>query len=142
MIIFGRIHDNEQRHNLGPNTTPVTAESFTKWKKDRVEKREKLEFDTRKAKQEAMAKLKQGLKNTGMVFSGRDMFEFNPDWAHAGDEEGEGDDLDLEEMKRDKKAQEDQEEQNVNDQDMAINGDDDVVMQSIGGSVESLQIDE
>lgn len=107
---------------MGPNTTPVTAASFAKWKLERTLKREALELTQRKAKQDAMSKMKQGLKNTGMVFSGRDMFEFNPDWAHAGDEDDDdGEDMDLDMYKNN-------------------NGDDDVVMTSLNGSVESLNV--
>ena len=128
---------------MGPNTTPVTAESFAKWKQERVEKRERQMNDTRKAKAEAMAKMKQGLKNTGMVFSGRDMFEFNPDWANdgeEGDEEGEDDGMDLVEMMREKRKREDAEGNGE-----VYGGDsfqdEDLVMTSVGGSVESLQLE-
>ena len=106
----------------------VTAATFAAWKKDRVAKKEKQERETRSAKADAMAKLKAGLKNTGMVFSGRDMFEFNPQWAAAGDDEDEEDGMDLDEMIREKRRRDEVEE--------------DVVMASMGGSVESLQIDE
>ena len=128
---------------MGPNTTPVTAESFAKWKQERVEKRERQMNDTRKAKAEAMAKMQQGLKNTGMVFSGRDMFEFNPDWANdgeEGDEEGEDDGMDLVEMMREKRKREDAEGNGE-----VYGGDsfqdEDLVMTSVGGSVESLQLE-
>ena len=56
-----------QRHKLGPNLTPVTAETFAKWKKTRMDKKE--------AEAEAMRKAKEvqhsAGKNTGM--SGRDL---------------------------------------------------------------------
>ena len=56
-----------QRHKLGPNLTPVTPESFAKWKKTRMDKKE--------AEAEAMRKAKEAQhsagKNTGM--SGRDL---------------------------------------------------------------------
>ncbi|KAJ3356789.1 hypothetical protein HDU91_005503, partial [Kappamyces sp. JEL0680] len=90
----------KERHALGPDTTPVTAESFAKWKAERVQKRVDLENATRKAKLEAMQKMKQGMKNTGMTFSGRDMFEFNPDWAEDKND-GEEEDMDLSQYKRD-----------------------------------------
>ncbi len=64
---------------MGPDTTPVTAESFTKWKAERVLKKVELENATRKAKLEAMQKMSHGMKNSGLTFSGKDMFEFNPD---------------------------------------------------------------
>lgn len=61
---------NIKRHSLGMNTTPVTAESFAKWKKDRTEKKDQIENDERKAKLEAMSR---GFRHGGVVFSGRDM---------------------------------------------------------------------
>lgn len=33
-----------------------------------------------------MARMKAGQK-TGMKFSGKDMFDFNPDWANEGDDD-------------------------------------------------------
>lgn len=54
-------------------------------------KRMDLESEQRQAKVEAMNKMRSGMKATGMV-SGRDMFEFSPDWA--GDEEEEGMEMD------------------------------------------------
>lgn len=56
-----------QRHKLGSNLTPVTPETFAKWKKTRMDKKE--------AEQEAMRKAKEAHhsagKNVGM--SGRDL---------------------------------------------------------------------
>lgn len=75
-----------QRHKLGPNTTPVTAESFAKWKADR-KAREKAEAEAdMKQKKEAYDKYKAGMKS-GITFSGKELFEFNPDWAKGEDED-------------------------------------------------------
>lgn len=61
----------QQRHKLGSNLTPVTPESFAKWKKTRMDKKE--------AEQEAMRKAKEvqssAGKNSGM--SGRDLVRFH-----------------------------------------------------------------
>jgi DRG Family Regulatory Proteins, Tma46 len=56
-----------QRHKLGPNLTPVTPETFAKWKKTRMDKKEAELEAARKAKE---AQNSAG-KNTGM--SGRDL---------------------------------------------------------------------
>ncbi|OAX41494.1 hypothetical protein K503DRAFT_836318 [Rhizopogon vinicolor AM-OR11-026] len=73
-----------QRHKLGSNLTPVTPETFAIWKKTRMDKKE--------AEVEAMRKSKETQhaagKNTGM--SGRDLFQYNPEWFED-DEEEEGD---------------------------------------------------
>ena len=58
----------------------MNAETFAQWKKDRVT-REELELSSQaRKKQEAFNKMKAGMK-TGMAFSGKDLFDFNPDWA-------------------------------------------------------------
>lgn len=66
--------------------TPVTLESFTKWKKDRLDKKAKDLEATRKSKESAA---KAG-KVKGL--SGRDLFTFNPELAGAQDNFEEGDD--------------------------------------------------
>ncbi|KAJ3043080.1 hypothetical protein HK097_001823, partial [Rhizophlyctis rosea] len=78
-----------ERHKLGPNTTPVTAESFAKWKADRKSREAALQKDAAKAKQEAYEKAKAGMKS-GMSFSGRELFDFNPDWAEGDMDDDEG----------------------------------------------------
>jgi DRG Family Regulatory Proteins, Tma46 len=61
-----------QRHKLGPNLTPVTPESFAKWKQTRMNKKE--------AEQEALRKTKDAQnaagKSSGM--SGRDLVCYTP----------------------------------------------------------------
>ncbi|KAJ3002568.1 hypothetical protein HKX48_002254 [Thoreauomyces humboldtii] len=76
-----------ERHKLGSNTTPVTAESFAKWKAERKAK-EASEMDAEsKKKKEAYDRYRTGMKS-GMAFSGKELFDFNPDWA-LGDEDDE-----------------------------------------------------
>ncbi|PWN51435.1 hypothetical protein IE53DRAFT_294662, partial [Violaceomyces palustris] len=74
-----------QRHKLGPNLTPVTAETFAKWKKERVDKKV-AEEEMLKSKKAAQA---QANKLAGL--SGREMFSLNPDF-YADEEDDEGDD--------------------------------------------------
>ncbi|EPQ31726.1 uncharacterized protein PFL1_01059 [Pseudozyma flocculosa PF-1] len=73
-----------ERHKLGSNLTPVTAETFSKWKKERVDKKA-AEEDMLKAKKAAQA---QANKMAGL--SGREMFTLNPD-MFVDDEDGDGD---------------------------------------------------
>ncbi|KAF8072055.1 hypothetical protein FPV67DRAFT_916577 [Lyophyllum atratum] len=98
-----------ERHKLGSNLTPVTPETFAKWKKTRMDKKE--------AEQEAMRKTKDAQnaagKNVGM--SGRDLFQYNPEWFQDEDEEGE-DDWDLEVYRRQK------EEEDLQEEDLRISG--------------------
>lgn len=76
-----------ERHKLGKNLTPVTEESFKKWKEER-KNREILELtEAAKKKKEAYENQKAGMKSGGIAFSGRELFEFNPDLAI-----GDGDD--------------------------------------------------
>ncbi|KAF8591180.1 hypothetical protein K439DRAFT_1611490 [Ramaria rubella] len=70
------------RHKLGSNLTPVTPESFAKWKQNRQNKKE--------AEAEALKKVKDTQaaagKSSGM--SGRDLFQYNPEWFEDEDEGG------------------------------------------------------
>ncbi|KAI8820960.1 uncharacterized protein EV422DRAFT_47391 [Fimicolochytrium jonesii] len=74
-----------ERHKLGSNTTPVTATSFAAWKADRKQREAAEQESESKRKKEAYDKYKAGMK-TGMAFSGKELFDFNPDWA-VGDED-------------------------------------------------------
>ncbi|KAI0683748.1 hypothetical protein BC835DRAFT_1295164 [Cytidiella melzeri] len=76
-----------ERHKLGPNLTPVTKESFAKWKQTRMDKKTAEEEALKKAKDEKAA----AGKNSGM--SGRDLFAYNPEWFEDDDEEDEDFDL-------------------------------------------------
>ncbi|KAF7964679.1 hypothetical protein HWV62_4199 [Athelia sp. TMB] len=93
-----------ERHKLGSNLTPVTPESFAKWKKTRMDKKQ--------AEEEAMAKAKSTQnaagKNTGM--SGRDLFQYNPQWFEDSDDEG-SEDWDLEQYRKEKEGQDAAEEE-------------------------------
>jgi len=61
----------DQRHKLGSNLTPVTPETFAKWKKTRMDKKEAEQEASRKAKEAQNA----AGKNVGM--SGRDLVSWN-----------------------------------------------------------------
>ena len=89
-----------QRHKLGPNLTPVTRESFAKWKQTRVNKKE-AEADAHRKVKDAQA---AAGKNSGM--SGRDLFQYNPEWFRDSDEDSDGEEdddyLDLAKYRRQK----------------------------------------
>lgn len=77
------------RHQLGSNLTPVTAESFAQWKKDRLNKKQaEEEAIESKKKQQAQANKMLGL-------SGREMFQLNPEMYEDADEGGAGDEFDM-----------------------------------------------
>lgn len=61
----------------------MTWESFTKWKSDRKARQRADEDAELKRKEEAYKQYKSG--KAGMQFSGRELFDFNPEWADAGD---------------------------------------------------------
>ncbi|KAJ3775632.1 hypothetical protein FB446DRAFT_637484 [Lentinula raphanica] len=87
-----------ERHKLGSNLTPCTPETFAKWKQTRLDKKTAEEEATRKAKELQHA----AGKNTGM--SGRDLFQYNPEWFEDEDEE-EDDDWDLEQYRKRKEEE-------------------------------------
>ncbi|KAG0057851.1 hypothetical protein BGZ83_000038 [Gryganskiella cystojenkinii] len=76
----------KERHNLGKNLTPVTVDTFAAWKKTRADRVEQEEQAKRKAKEAAFKAGKM------LQFSGRELFDFNPEIAGA-DEEDDGDDV-------------------------------------------------
>ncbi|KAF9533974.1 hypothetical protein CPB83DRAFT_753168, partial [Crepidotus variabilis] len=88
-----------ERHKLGSNLTPVNPETFAKWKKTRMDKKE--------AEQEALRKTKEAQsaagKNVGM--SGRDLFQYNPEWFQDEEDDG-SEDWDLAQY-RQRKEEED-----------------------------------
>lgn len=102
-----------ERHKLGTNLTPVTPESFAKWKTTRMNKKEAEEEAVRKAKEQQNA----AGKNSGM--SGRDLFTYNPEWFEDEDEE---DDWDLEKYRK-QKEEEDLEEEERRIRDLALQED-------------------
>ncbi|KAJ7592648.1 hypothetical protein C8J56DRAFT_929147 [Mycena floridula] len=85
-----------ERHKLGTKLTPVTAESFALWKKTRMNKKEAEEEAIRKAKDTQHA----AGKTSGM--SGRDLFQYNPEWFEDEDDGDESDDWDLSKYRREK----------------------------------------
>jgi len=92
-----------ERHKLPKDKlTPVTKESFEIWKKTRLDKKT--------AENEALKKSKeltaQAGKATGM--SGRDLFTYNP-LLMEGDSDGDEDDCDLEEYRKQTLAERDDE---------------------------------
>ncbi|KAL1696802.1 hypothetical protein GGG16DRAFT_84347 [Schizophyllum commune] len=89
----------EERHKLGPNLTPVTPETFAQWKKTRLSKKEAEEEARRKAKDAQHA----AGKNTGL--SGRDLFQYNPEWFDEADSDDDDDDWDLEKYRREKEEE-------------------------------------
>ncbi|KAF8626935.1 hypothetical protein AX17_006435 [Amanita inopinata Kibby_2008] len=88
-----------ERHKLGQNLTPVTRETFAKWKKTRMDKKE--------AEQEVMRKAKDAQYAAGKAsgMSGRDLFQYNPEWFADEDEGDEEDDWDLQKYRREKEAE-------------------------------------
>ncbi|KAF5334857.1 hypothetical protein D9758_014293 [Tetrapyrgos nigripes] len=86
-----------ERHKLGTNLTPVTPESFALWKKTRMNKKQAEDEALRKAKDTAHA----AGKSSGM--SGRDLFQYNPEWFE--DSDGEGEDWDLDKYRREKEEE-------------------------------------
>jgi len=92
-----------ERHKLGPNLTPVTPETFAKWKQTRKDKKE--------AEAEAMKNAKDlraaAGKSSGM--SGRDLFQYNPEWFEDEEDAG-GEDWDLERYRAQKEQEHAQEE--------------------------------
>jgi hypothetical protein len=95
---IGGVHDSHtQRHKLGSNLTPVTRESFAKWKQTRMNKKEAEADALRKVKDSQAA----AGKSSGM--SGRDLFQYNPEWFHDSDDsDEEGEDWDLAKYRRQK----------------------------------------
>ncbi|KAG2018309.1 cytoplasmic protein, variant 2 [Coprinopsis cinerea AmutBmut pab1-1] len=87
-----------ERHKLGPNLTPVTPETFAHWKKTRMDKKLAEEEALRKAKETQNA----AGKSSGM--SGRDLFQFNPEWFQDSDDEG-GEDWDLAKYRKQKEEE-------------------------------------
>jgi len=68
-----------ERHQLGKNLTPVTKESFSKWKAERLSKKQVEEDGKRKLKEQQAA---AGRMN-GM--SGRDLFTFDTTGVYGDD---------------------------------------------------------
>ncbi|KAI0707272.1 hypothetical protein C8Q76DRAFT_748544 [Earliella scabrosa] len=84
-----------ERHKLGPNLTPVTPETFAKWKQTRMDKKLAEEEALKKAKDDRHA----AGKSSGM--SGRDLFTYNPEWFED-EEEADEEDWDLAKYRKEK----------------------------------------
>ncbi|OBZ66270.1 Translation machinery-associated protein 46 [Grifola frondosa] len=87
-----------ERHKLGSNLTPVTPESFAKWKQTRMNKKQAEEDALRKTKDAQHA----AGKNSGM--SGRDLFTYNPEWFED-EEEVEEEEWDLAQYRKQKEEE-------------------------------------
>ncbi|PPQ64197.1 hypothetical protein CVT24_008615 [Panaeolus cyanescens] len=85
-----------ERHKLGTNLTPVTPETFAVWKKTRMDKKAAEEEALRKAKE---AQSSAG-KSSGM--SGRDLFQYNPEWFQDEEDGEDEDDWDLAQYRKQK----------------------------------------
>ncbi|KAH9945114.1 uncharacterized protein BXZ73DRAFT_37931 [Epithele typhae] len=105
-----------ERHKLGPNLTPVTPESFAKWKQTRMNKKQAAEEAMKKAKDDRHA----AGKNSGM--SGRDLFTYNPEWFED-EEEADEEEWDLE-MYRKQKEEEDLKAEEERIRNLSLNGGD------------------
>ncbi|KAJ7067300.1 hypothetical protein C8F01DRAFT_1120920 [Mycena amicta] len=90
-----------ERHKLGSNLTPVTPETFATWKKTRMDKKQAEKEALRKAKETQNA----AGKNSGL--SGRDLFEYNPEWFEDEEDDG-GDATDTWDLDKYRKEQEDE----------------------------------
>ncbi|KAJ6512692.1 hypothetical protein C8R45DRAFT_961095 [Mycena sanguinolenta] len=85
-----------ERHKLGTNLTPVTPESFAIWKKTRMDKKEAEQEAVRKAKEQN----RTAGKSSGM--SGKDLFEYNPEWFEDEDDGDASDDWDISQYRKQK----------------------------------------
>ncbi|KAF9941420.1 hypothetical protein BGZ65_003422 [Modicella reniformis] len=89
-----------ERHKLGKNLTAVTAETFAAWKRSRAERVELEEMAKRKAKEAAYKAGKM------LQFSGRELFDFNPEIAGADDDGYDDDDVfDVSKYKREEETE-------------------------------------
>ncbi|PAV16345.1 translation machinery-associated 46 [Pyrrhoderma noxium] len=93
-----------ERHKLGSNLTPVTPETFAKWKRTRMDKKQAAEDIQKKAKEAQAA----AGKSNGM--SGRDLFTYNPEWFIDDDDEDDQDEWDIDQYRRETEAEHDAQE--------------------------------
>ena len=96
-----------ERHKLPKDKlTPVTKESFAKWKETRMNKKE--------AEQDALAKTKAAQANAGKAagMSGRDLFTYNPLLLEENefDSEDDDDDWDMDKWRAKAAAEQDETE--------------------------------
>ncbi|KAH9481167.1 Translation machinery-associated protein 46 [Psilocybe cubensis] len=93
-----------ERHKLGSNLTPVTPETFAIWKKTRMDKKQ-AELDALKKAKDLQNSMG---KSSGM--SGRDLFQYNPEWFEDDEDDDGSDDWDLEQYRREKEKEDAEEE--------------------------------
>lgn len=90
---------------MGSNLTPVTPETFAKWKRTRLDKKQAEDEAQKKAKDAQAA----AGKVTGM--SGRDLFSYNPDWFEEEESEEEEEEWDIAKFRKAKEEEEAREEE-------------------------------
>lgn len=114
-----------ERHKITGTKTPVTLESFTKWKNERVAKREAIEAEDRRQKEQR--------RNAGKIsgLSGREVFTFNPEMLADYDDDDDDEEFDLTQYLKDRKS--DAESASESD-DESESGDDADDSQSVVGS--------
>ncbi|ORX34638.1 hypothetical protein BD324DRAFT_634307 [Kockovaella imperatae] len=120
-----------ERHKLKPPLTPVTAESFALWKKNRLEKKQ--------AEQEAMEKAKAVQRAAGKLtgMTGRDMFTFG---GEIYEDEDEGDeDWDISRMLA-RYREEDERPEDENQPNEGIRGDDEDEAEEAANGVDKLSV--
>lgn len=88
-----------ERHKITGTKTPVTLESFTKWKNERVAKKEAIEEEDRKQKEQRRA----AGKLNGL--SGREVFAFNPDLLEDYDDGDDEEEFDLTEYMKNRRSE-------------------------------------
>ena len=83
----------------------MTPETFTKWKRTRLDKKQAEEEAHKKAKDAQAA----AGKVTGM--SGRDLFSYNPDWFEEDEESEEEEEWDIAKFRKEREEEEAREEE-------------------------------
>lgn len=87
-----------ERHKITGTKTPVTLESFSKWKNERVAKKEAIEEEDKKQKEQRRA----AGKLTGL--SGREVFTFNPELLEDYDDGENDEEFDLTEYMKGRRS--------------------------------------
>lgn len=115
-----------ERHKITGTKTPVTLESFAKWKSERVAKKTAAEEEDRKQKEQRRA----AGKLSGL--SGREVFTFNPDLLDEVDDGDDDEEFDLTEYMAARRSDAGSDRE---DDDDDRNSDDDDGPPSVVGSV-------
>lgn len=99
-----------ERHKIPHPRTPVTLDSFNKWKAERVKRKEEAEQEDLKQKEQQ----RRANKLTGL--SGREVFTFRPELLDEYDEDEEDEEFDLAQYRhRDSDDDESDDESGVDD---------------------------